>query len=78
MMGLSFYLLDGAPAQWFVPSVAFGGALDTGLMLAVGSAVVLADAAASGLFRRGHAAPKSVIEQEEQARDDNRPLAHAS
>jgi hypothetical protein len=43
LMGLSFYLLDGTPTQWFMPSVAFGGALDTGLMLAVGSAVLLAD-----------------------------------
>jgi uncharacterized membrane protein YphA (DoxX/SURF4 family) len=60
MMGLTFYLLDGAPSQWFMPSVAFGGALDTGLMLAVGSAVLLADAAAGGLFRRGHPATKSV------------------
>jgi hypothetical protein len=52
LMGLSFYLLDGAPWQGFMPSVAFGGALDTGLMLAAGSAVLLADAAASGLLRR--------------------------
>lgn len=47
LMGLSFYLLDGAPAQWPMPSVAFGGALDTGLLLALGSAVLLADSAAS-------------------------------
>jgi uncharacterized membrane protein YphA (DoxX/SURF4 family) len=60
MMGLSFYLLDGAPAQWFLPSVAFGGALDTGLLLALGSAVLLADAAAGGLFRRAHAAEEEV------------------
>jgi hypothetical protein len=46
LMGLSFYLLDGAPPQWPMPSVAFGGALDTGLLLALGSAVLLADAAA--------------------------------
>lgn len=45
LMGLSFYLLDGAPSQWFMPSVAFGGALDTGLMLALSSVVLLADAA---------------------------------
>lgn len=45
LMGLSFYLLDGAPVQWPMPSVAFGGALDTGLLLALGSAVLLADTA---------------------------------
>jgi len=45
LMGLSFYLLDGAPSQWFMPSVAFGGGLDTGLLLALGSAVLLADTA---------------------------------
>ena len=60
LMGLTFYLLDGAPSQWFMPSIAFGGALDSGLMLAVGSAVLLADAAAGGLFRRGHAATQEV------------------
>lgn len=34
LLGLSFYLLDGAPAFWPEPSVAFGGAIDTGLLLA--------------------------------------------
>ncbi len=34
LLGLSFYLLDGAPAFWPLPSVAFGGAVDTGLVLA--------------------------------------------
>lgn len=56
LMGLSFYLLDGAPSQWPIPSVAFGGALDTGLMLALGSAVLLADAAADWRTRRRAAA----------------------
>jgi uncharacterized membrane protein YphA (DoxX/SURF4 family) len=60
MMGLTFYLLDGAPSHWFMPSVAFGGALDTGLLLAMGSAVLLVDAAAGGLFPRRHAATKEV------------------
>lgn len=60
LMGLTFYLLDGAPSQWFMPAIAFGGALDSGLMLAVGSAVLLADAAAGGLFRRGHGATQEV------------------
>ena len=60
LMGLTFYLLDGAPSQWFMPSIAFGGALDTGLLLAAGSAVLLADAVAGGQFRRGHAATQEV------------------
>jgi hypothetical protein len=34
LLGLSFYLLDGAPAFWPLPSIAFGGAIDTGLLLA--------------------------------------------
>jgi hypothetical protein len=34
LLGISFYLLDGAPPFWLVPSVAFGGAVDTGLLLA--------------------------------------------
>lgn len=41
LLGLSFYLLDGAPAPWFAPSIAYGGALDTGLFLAVASLIVL-------------------------------------
>jgi uncharacterized membrane protein YphA (DoxX/SURF4 family) len=60
LMGLTFYLLDGAPSQWFMPSIAFGGALDSGLMLAVGSAVLLADDVAGRLFRRGHAATQEI------------------
>lgn len=41
LLGLSFYLLDGAPAPWFAPSIAYGGALDTGLFLAVASLIIL-------------------------------------
>jgi len=41
VMGLSFYVVDGAPWQGFMPSVAFGGALDEGFLLAMGSAVLL-------------------------------------
>jgi hypothetical protein len=33
-LGLSFYLLDGAPPFLPLPSVAFGGAVDAGLLLA--------------------------------------------
>jgi hypothetical protein len=42
LLGLSFYLLDGTPTILPAPSVAYGGALDTGLFLAAGCAVVLA------------------------------------
>jgi uncharacterized membrane protein YphA (DoxX/SURF4 family) len=55
LMGLSFYALDGAPSPWFMPSVAFGGALDTGLMLALGSLVLVAAAAEEWLRRRSSA-----------------------
>ncbi|MGZ3599218.1 MAG: hypothetical protein ACXVCX_15230 [Ktedonobacterales bacterium] len=41
LLGLSFFLLDGAPAPWFARSVAYGGALDTGLFLAVASLIIL-------------------------------------
>ena len=54
-MGLSFYLLNGAPAAWFTPSVAFGGALDTGLLLALMSLVLLAEPAEAWLWRRSQA-----------------------
>jgi hypothetical protein len=51
VMGLSFYALDGAPTPWFTPSIAFGGALDTGLLLTLGSAVLLAAAVGQWLRR---------------------------
>ena len=40
-LGISFYLLDGAPPFWPLPSVAFGGAVDTGLLLAALAAPLL-------------------------------------
>ncbi|HEV2237197.1 MAG TPA: hypothetical protein VGR57_11100 [Ktedonobacterales bacterium] len=40
-LGATYYLLDGAPFQGFMPSVAFGGALDPGLLLALGSLALL-------------------------------------
>ncbi len=46
VMGLSFYVVDGVPWQGFMPSVAFGGALDEGFLLAMGSAVLLTAALA--------------------------------
>jgi len=41
LLGLSYYLLDGAPAPWFAPGIAFGGAIDAGLFLAVASVVLV-------------------------------------
>jgi thiosulfate dehydrogenase [quinone] large subunit len=41
LLGLSYFLLDGAPAPWFVPSIAFGGAMNTGLFLAAASVVLI-------------------------------------
>ena len=40
LLGVSYFFLDGLPKPWFVPSVAFGGSIDTGLFLA-GASVVL-------------------------------------
>lgn len=51
IMGLSFYAVDGAPWQGFMPSVAFGGALDEGFLLAMGSLVLLMVAIAPWLHR---------------------------
>jgi hypothetical protein len=42
LMGLTFFLLDGLPLPWFAPSVAYGGAIDTGLFLAVASVILIA------------------------------------
>jgi len=41
LLGLSYFFLDGLPAPWFVPSIAFGGAIDTGLFLAAASVVLM-------------------------------------
>ena len=41
LLGLSYFLLDGAPAPWFVPSIAFGGAINGGLFLAAASVVLI-------------------------------------
>jgi hypothetical protein len=41
LLGLSFFLLDGLPAPWFMPSIAYGGAIDTGLFLAAASVVLV-------------------------------------
>jgi thiosulfate dehydrogenase [quinone] large subunit len=41
LLGLSYFLLDGAPAPWFVPSIAFGGAMNAGLFLAAASVVLI-------------------------------------
>lgn len=40
LLGLSFFFLDGLPTPWFAPTIAYGGAIDTGLLLA-GASVVL-------------------------------------
>ena len=42
LLGLSFFFLDGLPSPWFTPSIAYGGAVDTGLFLAAASVVLLA------------------------------------
>jgi hypothetical protein len=42
LLGLSFFLLDGLPTPWFAPGIAYGGAIDTGLFLAVASVILVA------------------------------------
>ena len=41
LLGVSYFFLDDLPTPWFVPSVAFGGAIDTGLFLAVASVILV-------------------------------------
>jgi len=41
LLGLSYFLLDGLPRPWFVPGIAFGGSIDTGLFLAAASVVLV-------------------------------------
>jgi len=48
LLGVSYFFLDGLPAPWFLPSVAFGGSIDNGLFLAIASVVLIV----SQLMRR--------------------------
>ncbi|MBO0779626.1 MAG: hypothetical protein J2P37_12445, partial [Ktedonobacteraceae bacterium] len=41
LLGLSYFMLDGMPAPWFAPGVAYGGAVNTGLFLAAASVVII-------------------------------------
>ena len=41
LLGVSYFFLDGLPAPWFVPSIAFGGSIDSGLFLAVASVILV-------------------------------------
>ncbi len=41
LLGVSYFFLDGLPEPWFVPSIAFGGSIDTGLFLAAASVVLV-------------------------------------
>ena len=52
LLGLSFYLLDGALAFWPLPTIAFGGAVDTGLLLAALAAPLALGPALTWLRRR--------------------------
>ncbi|HEX6543260.1 MAG TPA: hypothetical protein VF040_16005 [Ktedonobacterales bacterium] len=41
VMGLNYYLLDGAPTLWFQPSLAYGGAIAQEMTLALASLVLV-------------------------------------
>jgi hypothetical protein len=41
LLGVSFYILNGLRPFWFVPDIAYGGAVDTSLLMAFGSGIVL-------------------------------------
>jgi hypothetical protein len=51
LLALSFYVLDGLPTFGFTPTIAYGGALDSGLMLALACAIIIA----TRLVARPHA-----------------------
>ena len=41
LLGVSYFFLDGLPKPWFVPNIAFGGSIDTGLFFAAASVVLI-------------------------------------
>ena len=41
LLGVSYFFLDGLPAPWFIPSIAFGGSIDSGLFLALASVILV-------------------------------------
>jgi hypothetical protein len=41
LLGLSYYLLDGAPTIWFTSSLAYGGAVAPGMVIALASLVLV-------------------------------------
>ena len=41
LLGVSYFFLDGLPAPWFIPSIAFGGSIDNGLFLALASVILV-------------------------------------
>lgn len=41
LLGVSYYLLDGAPTLWFTPSLAYGGAIAPGMVVALASLVLV-------------------------------------
>lgn len=41
LLGLSYYVLDGAPTLWFTPSLAYGGAIAPGMVVALASLVLV-------------------------------------
>jgi uncharacterized membrane protein YphA (DoxX/SURF4 family) len=40
-LGLNFYVMDGMPIPWFSPGIAYGGAIHSGLLLALACLVIL-------------------------------------
>ena len=41
LLGVSYFFLDGLPAPWFIPSIAFGGSINQGIFLAVASVILV-------------------------------------
>jgi hypothetical protein len=41
LLGVSYFFLDGLPAPWFIPSIAFGCSINPGIFLAVASVILV-------------------------------------
>lgn len=68
MLGLSYYLLDGAPSVLPTQSIAYGGAINSGFLLALGSVVLLL----------GHYAHRKAIARTRELERQVAPVARGS
>jgi uncharacterized membrane protein YphA (DoxX/SURF4 family) len=53
-LGLNYWVMDGMPSLGFTPNIAYGGAIDAGMFLALGSVAIAAGALANRRASRAH------------------------